>query len=119
MPAFTIELTTHAIERYQQRVRPALDVEDAADELGHVALFGTVSEEPPEWHAHTCAQLSPFYLEVADIVLPLKPHRTQPGVLVATTCLAKSDLSPDARRHRNARRRRRAVTSGRSRTTPY
>lgn len=101
-----IEISSHAVQRYQQRVRPGLSIEAAEDELARVALVGEVVTEPPAWHLRSCAQLAPFYLCVADVVLPLTPHRAHPGVLVATTCLAKGSLSADARRYRTARRRR-------------
>lgn len=102
----TVELTAHAVQRYHQRVRPALSLEAAADELARVALVGEITTEPPAWHLRSCAQIAPYYLRVADVLLPLTPHRGQPDVLVATTCLAKGSLSPDARRYRTARRRR-------------
>ena len=104
----TIELTAHAVERYHHRVRPSLSLEAAADELARVALAGEITTEPPAWHLRSCAQVTPFYLCVADVLLPLTPHRGEPDVLVATTCLAKGSLSADARRYRTARRRRSA-----------
>jgi hypothetical protein len=105
----TVELTAHAVQRYQQRVRPALSLEAAADELARVALVGEITTEPPTWHLRSCAQVAPYYLSVADVLLPLTPHRGRPGLLVATTCLVKGSLSPDARRYRTARRRRSAA----------
>ncbi|MEJ7784892.1 MAG: hypothetical protein WKF96_08820 [Solirubrobacteraceae bacterium] len=108
----TIEITAHAVQRYQQRVRPSLSIEAAEDELARVALVGEVLTEPPAWHLRSCARLAPFYLCLADVVLPLTPHRGDPGVLVATTCLAKGSLSTDSRRYRTARRRRSAARSG-------
>jgi hypothetical protein len=109
----TIELTAHAVERYNHRVRPGLSLEAAADELAHVALVGEITTEPPAWHLRSCAQIAPLYLCVADILLPLTPRRGEPDVLVATTCLAKGSLSPDARRYRTARRRKSAPRRGR------
>lgn len=101
----TIELTSHAVQRYQQRIRPGLSIEAAENELARVVLVGEFVTEPPAWHLGSCAQLAPFYLCLADVLLPLTPHHRQPGVLVATTCLAKGSLSADARRYRTARRR--------------
>jgi len=109
----TIELTAHAVERYNHRVRPGLSLKAAAEELAQVALVGEITTEPPAWHGRSCAQIAPFYLSVADVLLPLTPHRGEPDVLVATTCLAKGSLSPDARRYRTARRRRSAPRRGR------
>jgi hypothetical protein len=104
----TIELTAHAVERYHHRVRPSLSLEAAGNELARVALVGEITTEPPAWHLRSCAQVAPFYLCVADVLLPLSPHRGEPDVLVATTCLAKGSLSADARRYRTVRRRRSA-----------
>ena len=89
MSTFTIELSTHAIERFAQRVRPGLDPAAAAEQLAQLALAGELRDEPPSWHLAGAAQIAPWYLVIADIVLPLRPHRSEPGVLVATTCLAR------------------------------
>lgn len=105
----TIHLTTHAVERYRDRVRPGLSFEAAELELGRVAALGEVTTEAPAWHLRSCAQEAPFYLMIADILLPLRPHHSEPGVLVATTCLPARSLSAGARRYRNARKHRRAV----------
>lgn len=109
MPNYTIQITTHAAERFNERVRPALTPAAAADELGRIALVGKVTDVPPAWHARSCAQIDPFYLEVADVLLPLRPHWTDPDVLVATTCIPRGSLSPESRRYRSERKRRRAT----------
>ncbi len=109
----TIELSAHAVERYQQRVRPGLSLEAAEDELARVALVGEITTDPPAWHLRSCAQIAPFYLCVGDVLLTLALHQTQPDVFVATTCLAKGSLSADARRYRTTRRRRSSPRRGR------
>jgi len=116
MPTYTIQISTHAVERFNERVRPALTADAAADELGRIALVGTVTEVPPPWHLRNCAQISPFYLEVADVLLPLKPHWSEPGVLVATTCIPKGSLSEASRERRAARRRERQPAGQRQRS---
>lgn len=100
----TIQLSQHAVERFQQRVRPGLDPVDAEEQLANLALAGDLVPEPPAWHGATCAQLAPWYLVIADIVLPLKPHWTEPDLLVATTCLARGERSTEARRRRREHR---------------
>ena len=100
----TIQLSQHAVERFQERVRPALDVAPAADELAALILFGDVVDTPPSWHAGTCAQLAPFYLVAGDVLLPLKQHWSEPDVLVATTCLVRGVRSEDVRARVRTRR---------------
>jgi hypothetical protein len=102
---FTVQLTSHAVRRFQERVRPGLSLTDAEDELGRLVLAGSLAEDPPAWHLANCAQIAPYYLCAADILLPLKLHWCEHGVLVATTCLPKGTLS-EAARHRRTRRRR-------------
>ncbi|WP_354699063.1 hypothetical protein DSM112329_04767 [Paraconexibacter sp. AEG42_29] len=110
MPTYTIHITNHAVERFNERVRPALSPEAAGEELGRVALAGKVTKVPPPWHVNNCMELAPFYLEVADVLLPLRPHWTEPDVLVATTCIPRGSFSQDARRHRTARKQDAAAT---------
>lgn len=100
MAALTIHLSDHAVERFQQRVRPALALPDAREELVHLALVAELATEPPAWHAACCAQLAPWYLVIGDVVLPLKPHWAEPDALIATTCLARGERSADVRRRR-------------------
>ncbi|MGO9960937.1 MAG: hypothetical protein ACLP50_34000 [Solirubrobacteraceae bacterium] len=102
----TIQISVHAVERFRQRVRPGLSFEAAENELARIAIVGEVTEHAPAWHLRNCAQVAPLYLLVADVLMPLHPHRSEPDVLVATTCLALGSLSADARRYRTARRRR-------------
>src|SRR4051794_30143291 len=104
MPTFTIQLTRHAVERFQERVRPALQFADAEAELAKLALFGELFDRPPRWHADTCAQVAPWYLVIGDVLLPLKAHCSQPGEFVATTCLTRGVYSDDARHRRRERR---------------
>jgi hypothetical protein len=104
----TIYLTSHAIERYRERVRPGLSFDAAELELGRVAAYGEITAQAPAWHLRNCAREAPYYLVIAGVLLPLHPHRSEPDALVATTCLAQGCLSADARRYRNARKRRRS-----------
>jgi len=47
MSMATIQLSTHAVERFQQRVRPALALPDAGEELARLALVAELAAEPP------------------------------------------------------------------------
>lgn len=102
MTAFSITLTDHAVERFRERARPALDLEHAADELARLALFGDIVEEPPEWHLRTAAQYASHYLVIGDLVLPLRP--TSSGEHLAVTCLVRGLRSDVARQRRRGAR---------------
>ena len=52
----TIHLTSHAIERYRDRVRPGLSFEAAELELARVAASGEITTQAPAWHLRNCAQ---------------------------------------------------------------
>jgi hypothetical protein len=106
MSTVTLHLSPHAVERFHQRVRPALAVAEAEDKLARLALFGELTPHPPAWHAATAADIAPWYLVIGDVVLPLKPHWSGPDALVATTCFARGEHSEAVRRRRRAQRRR-------------
>jgi hypothetical protein len=112
MDSVTITLSHHAIQRFHERVRPALDRDSAADELARIALAGRVLGEAPAWHAASAAQEAPLYLVLGDVVLPLKPTGRDAGY-VATTCLARGSWSDASRARRNRRRSCRAADPGR------
>jgi hypothetical protein len=112
--AETVVLTKHAVERYRDRVRPGLGLGAAEMELGRLALFGEIVAEPPAWFARGAAQRAPSYLLIADLVLPLQPA-SEPGYVVATTCLAKGSISAASRERRTLRRMQRR---SRGRTGP-
>jgi hypothetical protein len=101
----TIQISAHAVQRFRERVRPGLSFEAADTELARIAIAGEITEQAPAWHLRNCAQLAPLYLLVADVLMPLHPHHSEPDVLVATTCIPRGSLSVDARRYRTVRRR--------------
>jgi hypothetical protein len=103
LTATTIDLTEHAIERFRERVRPAIDFDAAADELAQIAARGELTAVAPAWLRARAL----VYLVLGDVVLPLEPDRREPDRLVAVTCLVRGSLSPRARAARNACRRRR------------
>jgi hypothetical protein len=104
MQSLTVELSRHAVERFQQRVRPALGAPEAEEQLARLTLVADVTSEPPAWHAVACAQWAPLYLVAGDVVLPLKAHAVEAGVFVATTCLVRGERSEDVRRRRRRSR---------------
>ena len=105
MSTFTVQLSEHAIQRFRQRVRPAVGVAEAEDELVRLALVGDLVPEAPAWHAVATADIGPWCLVIADCVLPLRPHSREADVLVATTCLARGEVSEATRFRRRPRRR--------------
>jgi len=118
----TIQITAHAIERFRERVRPGLTFEAAETELARISLAGEVTERAPAWHLRTCAQVAPLYLVVADVLMPLIPHRSEPDclwplrALRTARCpptLVATELHADAERRVHARGRRRSDKCGR------
>jgi hypothetical protein len=61
----TIDLTAHAIQRFRDRVRPALDLDAAAEELARLAGQAELTPCRPPWlqgFAH-------LYLVLGDVAL--------------------------------------------------
>jgi hypothetical protein len=108
MTTSNIRLTPHAVQRFQERCRPALELGAAAIELGRLLGSGRIETRAPEWHASRAAQTSELYLVIGDdLVLPLERDRYAAGRWVAKTCLDRGGISDAARAHRNERKRRR------------
>jgi len=102
-----ITLSDHAIAAYQLRVKPQLDLQAAAAELERLKTAGTVVDTAPPFAA--TATIRPYYLAIADVLLPLKP--TSVG-WVATTTLTDETVRPKVREARNARRQAKAKRAG-------
>ena len=100
-------MTHHCIERFHERFRPALEVNQARAELRRLIRHGRIDPEPPEWLAGRMRQEADAYLVVGeDLVLPLAaPDPLDP--MVAKTCISRGGISAAAREHRNVRKRRR------------
>jgi hypothetical protein len=96
----TIDLTAHAIRRFRDRVRPALDLDCAADELARLIGQAELTPEAPAW----VEGFAYLYLVVGDVVLTLDPAFGDPERLVATTCLVRNG-HPRRRRRRGGYRR--------------
>ena len=101
-----IWFSDHAVQRYQERLRPGLDLLHARNELTRLADAGQVTPNPPGW-AQT-ADGGPFLILGPDVCLPLVPKGR--NRLVATTVLTRDSLKPADReqRHRERRIRRHA-----------
>lgn len=97
-----VQLTAHAIQRYNERCRPALDRAEAGRDLRRLLSHGRMVPESPPWTQRTQATFSERYLVVGtDIVLPL---RRAGGLWVAVTCLVRGCISEATRERRNRRR---------------
>jgi len=102
-------VSPHALTRYVERVKPGLEIGAAYRDLTRVSEHGEIVLDPPPWLARTMLKRADLYLQIGDIVFPLRRDRGRPGSCHATTCIARSGLSDLARRRRNlARRWRRA-----------
>jgi hypothetical protein len=98
-----VELSSHARERYRERVKPALGFETAGRELFALLTLGKIVPEAPGWLAARQCTVAEAYLVIGDdLVLPLA--RSESG-WVAKTCIARGGISAPARERRNRARR--------------
>jgi hypothetical protein len=109
-------LSHHCVERFHERVRPALDRIAARRELEALIAHGEIADEPPEWMARTMREEAEAYLIVTDdLVLPLVHTGLGDIVAIAKTCIARGGISEKARENRNRRRRARRGAGHRAR----
>ena len=104
--------TTHAVTRYRERVRPALNWDAAEHELVRLVASAVWQPEAPSWLIATSADM---YAVVGDVVFPLVASKTHVGRWLAVTCITRGCLGDAARRQRNEVRRRRPSNTGRTR----
>jgi hypothetical protein len=98
-----VELSSHALVRYRERVKPALAFEAASRELFALLAVGEHVCEAPSWLAAKQRTVAEAYLVIGDdLVLPLA--RTASG-WIAKTCIARGGISSRARECRNRARR--------------
>ena len=96
----TVALSAHAVEQYQQRVKPGLDLDAARGELERLRPLGEISAVAPDWV--NAARPAPYYLLLGDaIVLPVAP---QADGWVATNCVTQRTLTPARRSAKSARK---------------
>jgi hypothetical protein len=94
----TVRISEHAASQYQQRVKPALDLDSARAELEQLRTVGEISPIEPGWI--NAARPAPYYLLISNAVaLPLLP---QYGEWIATTCVIASTYTPTRRAQRRA-----------------
>lgn len=121
MAILDCHLTTHAIGRFRERVRPALAWEHAEAEFRAVLALAEETSLPPAWLAELQRQRADMYLVLGDLVMPLTRSAITPGRWLVTTCLTRGGLCDVARKARNDRRQRRHQAEGRRRdpARPY
>jgi hypothetical protein len=114
-------MTTHAVHRFRERVRPGLGWSAAEEELERLLEYAELQAAPPTWLADRQATSADAYLIIADIVLPLAKSRTGRDVWLVKTCLTRGGISEKTRDRRNSLRRARPQQSSRSRRNrrPY
>lgn len=98
----TLHLREHVTERYQERVRPGLSVEQATAELVQVLVHARWTRVRPEWHNvgdDVADRPTDAWLLLGDdVAFPLH------GNLIVT-CVVRAGVS-DATRERRSQRRR-------------
>ena len=84
-----IEISGHAVRSYQERFRPTLPLSAARQDLeAKLTQEGAIQSERPSWlSGYTNVVTGYAVLEASNLALPLREHRTKPGVLIAPTCL--------------------------------
>ncbi len=102
-----IMFTRHALDRYRERVQPALGYREVVDAVRRILAHGRISGEAPSWLAQRQRTSSSHYLEIGDVVFPLRGGVAANGRLVAVTCIARGGISAPARQRRKAKNQRR------------
>jgi len=105
-------LSSHAIERYRDRVKPHLTFEEAGDELRRLVRHATISSQRPSWTNDEREDATYAVLSDGIVLVVLSD---QYAARIAVTCLTRGGVSDEARAKRNRRRPRRTVFGGRSR----
>ncbi len=108
-------ISSHAAQRFAERVRPGLSEHDAAIQLRRLVAVAEPVAVAPAW-VRPDGEHHSFLLLTEHICLPLKQCGRR---LVATTCLVRDVITPGERRRRNRlRAARTAAVRARSRSTP-
>lgn len=83
-----VELSGHAVNAYQERFQPSLRHRDALAHLeGLIGSSGKLQSSRPRWLAGHGGEADGYIVIDDDITLPLRRHRSKPGVMVVPTCL--------------------------------
>jgi len=107
-----VTLSQHAIERFNERVRPTLDRLQAEEELRRLLPFAQEVRDL-DWHVDIYKYEAPpdYYLEISDGIALAVHGRT------AVTCLIRNATSQRVRDKKSAKRKRRQKRSQARRST--
>lgn len=109
-----IRFTSHAIDRYIERVRPALDPKDKADrkrafaELRGLEGLGQIVPERPAWVSPSAIVEAKAWLTLGDVAFPLIPSDVGFGWACAT-CITRGTIAAGERAARKSRKARRGT----------
>ncbi len=92
-PQVEVRVSAHAVHRYQERVRAALDPENAIRELVILIAVAELRSTPPHWIGPT-DQRPAFYLCLADLAMPADPDNASRDRLVIRTVLTLPEPAP-------------------------
>lgn len=108
-----IHLLDHAVERYQERVRPGLSVPDVKLELTRVLPLATFQTERPPQVSHAHDDTGAWLVVVDSIVFPLVASDADEDWF-APTCVTVCGVGTEVRAAKNkgnaARRYARGIT---------
>ena len=98
--AESVRISDHAVEQYQQRIKPGFDLDAAQAELKQLRAVAQIAASVPGWV--NAVRQAPCYLLIGDaIVLPVLRDRNG---WVATTCLIDRTITPARRQAKTARK---------------
>lgn len=100
----SLRLSRHAIEQFHIRVRPALTPDQAKVELQRLAHIGR-PVQTVDWHEPDAEDPPDYYLELSDGIALVVCGNT------ALTCIARGTSSPEYRKYRTRRHKRRKARS--------
>jgi hypothetical protein len=99
--------SSHAVARYQERIRPGLDTDAARVDLERLIREHGIIVERPDWYteARERASKASHWVQLGpDVLMPCMERRD--GVLMGLTVVHNHGLSAEARAKRNRSRRR-------------
>lgn len=105
-----IRIRLHAVERYVERVKPALSIDQAAEDLKQLARTCGRIGRRPAWSSDRLdapglgLAFTEWLLLGDDVALPLLA--SDDGGALAVTCIARGGISEAAANDRGERRRR-------------
>jgi hypothetical protein len=112
-PRDRVTLSKHAIERYVERVKPALSFEQATVELHRLLEVCPIVDEPPVWVIWQGEPPVGWALVSDGICVPLSRHHS--GQWMAITLTVRAACSPTHRETRKKHRQRRRALRRRAR----